>query len=48
MIEEKNTQPTDIKEDNTIDISIPEVEKKRIRFDGDNNRVVYLNTSVLK
>ena len=46
MLEEKNTKPTE-QEDNTIDVSMPAVEKKRIRFDGDNNRVVYLNTSDL-
>lgn len=44
MLEEKNTKPIE-KEDNTVDVSIPQIEKKRIRFDGDNNRVVYLNTS---
>lgn len=44
MLKEENTKPIE-QEDNTIDVSIPQIEKKRIRFDGDNNRVVYLNTS---
>ena len=31
--------------DDVIDITIPEVRKKRFRIDGDNNRIVELDTS---
>ena len=31
--------------DNIVDIDLSVTERKRFRIDGDNNRILYLNTS---
>ena len=44
MLKEENTKAL-INEEDTIDISMPQIARKRVRFDGDNNRVVYIDPS---
>lgn len=41
MLEEKNAKANN----DVIDIELPEIAKKKVRFDGDNNRVVYIDPS---
>ena len=43
MLEEKNTKA--LTDEDIIDIEMPEIAKKKVRFDGDNSRVVYINPS---
>ena len=35
----------DVRQDDIVDVDLSETQKKRFRIDGDNSRIIYLNTS---